>query len=334
MFGGDHQFPDSNLPELIRKINPSLDDIKVIQSNLEDYTKSVRKEIGNPENLYGEQRGGVKYAPILPGVLSSRVYLKQKNEKSQNLLERRVEPFSSINLLLGSTYRRSIIKGIWKYLLQNHAHDSICGCGIDDVHLDMERRFSWVEQIGKHILKGSLNGIIQNMNIPHQSIVVFNPLNWERGGRVNAPVEFEDGEEFILTDGDDKVPYEIISKKVVNKVVVSPQIHIEKRTKMKIGFEAKAIPSVGYKTYIIKKGKITFSNQLQSGDRWAENENLKIELDKNGTLSILDKNKNEIYKGLNYFEDSVDSGDEYNYSPPSNNMSYSGDLLTIDLHKC
>ena len=29
----------------------------------------------------------------------------------------------------------------WKHLLENHPHDSICGCSIDQVHQDMIYRF-------------------------------------------------------------------------------------------------------------------------------------------------------------------------------------------------
>lgn len=311
MYGGDHRFPDSNLPKLIEKISLSLEDADLIQSDLEVYTKSVRKEMKSLETIGGEQREGLRYAPILPGVLSSRVYLKQRNEEMQILLERWVEPFSTINLLFGGKCKRDIVRKAWKYLLQNHAHDSICGCSLDDVHLDMERRFSWVEEIGKRTLSESLGGIVQNIDIPENSVVVLNPLNWERGGRVDVTIEFANGEEFILTDGDDEIPYEIMDREVVDK----------ERTKTKISFYASSIPSVGYKTYFIKKGKGSFSNQIESGDRWAENENLRMEIEKNGTLTLLDKKTNEIYKGLAYFEDSGDNGDEYNYSPTPDNAS-------------
>lgn len=333
MNGSDHRFPDLQTPSILHKLNASLDDMKIIQSNLGKYINAVKREAKGIGTLCGEQRRGLKFAPVLSGVLSSRIYLKQKNETIQILLEIWVEPFSSINLLCDGNYRKEAVRQAWKYLLQNHAHDSICGCSIDEVQLDMEQRFSRVEEIGECVLSESLNGIVQNMNIPAQSIVVFNPLNWERGGWVNASVEFGNGEGFILIDGENEVPYEIISKKYINKVVLSPQIHIEKRVKIRIAFEANAVPAVGYKTYISKKGKMFFPSQIQSGDKWAENENLRVEIEKDGTLTILDKNTNELYKGLNYFEDSGDGGDEYNYSPLPEDASLYSNGTVVQIKK-
>lgn len=57
------------------------------------------------------------------------------------------EPLSAMlaaaHLPLGLHY----LDTAWKYLLQNHPHDSICGCSCDDVARDMERRFAWARDI-------------------------------------------------------------------------------------------------------------------------------------------------------------------------------------------
>lgn len=41
----------------------------------------------------------------------------------------------------------------WKHLLQNHAHDSICGCSIDRVHRQILSRFEEVRDIGRTLVK-------------------------------------------------------------------------------------------------------------------------------------------------------------------------------------
>ncbi len=48
--------------------------------------------------------------------------------------------------------------------MQNHPHDSICGCSVDDVHREMVTRFEKSEQVALHIismcmdyLKGKIN---------------------------------------------------------------------------------------------------------------------------------------------------------------------------------
>ena len=45
----------------------------------------------------------------------------------------------------------ALTRQAWRYLVQNHPHDSICGCSVDAVHKEMDVRFDWVEQIGEEV---------------------------------------------------------------------------------------------------------------------------------------------------------------------------------------
>ena len=47
--------------------------------------------------------------------------------KTECLLEYYAEPLATYAWMLGSEYPRPVLQRAWKYLLQNHAHDSICG---------------------------------------------------------------------------------------------------------------------------------------------------------------------------------------------------------------
>src|SRR5688500_717001 len=94
--------------------------------------------------LTGEMIAG-KYRPILRGVNSTRVWIKQANSMCERLLLERCEP---LDALTGGT-ARDRIRALWRTLLENHPHDSICGCGIDAVHdLDMRPRFDHVATEG------------------------------------------------------------------------------------------------------------------------------------------------------------------------------------------
>ena len=48
-----------------------------------------------------------------------------------------------------------------------------------------------------------------------------------------------------------------------------------------------------------------------------ENEYFLVELQKDATLTLLDKRSGQRYVGLNHFQDGGDCGDEYNYAPPA-----------------
>ena len=71
---------------------------------------------------------------VIPGVLSSRVWIKQANAACQTLLCQWAEPFSAIaGSFSGYAYPKGYLDVAWKWLLDNHPHNSICGCSIDAV---------------------------------------------------------------------------------------------------------------------------------------------------------------------------------------------------------
>ncbi|MCX6034489.1 MAG: hypothetical protein NTV38_05875, partial [Chloroflexi bacterium] len=150
-----------------------------------------------------------------PGVLSTRMWIKQRNHACETLLEKWVEPFSTFAELttggksqttLSSTIHQpsSLIRQTWRLLMENHPHDSICGCSIDQVHEEMKVRFDQVEQIGEEITKQSLESIaacvatdrgplstdsLVTTSRDQSSIVVFNPSSTSRTDSVAVAIE-------------------------------------------------------------------------------------------------------------------------------------------------
>jgi mannosylglycerate hydrolase len=60
-----------------------------------------------------------------------------------------------------------------------------------------------------------------------------------------------------------------------------------------------------------------------------ENEYFVVEVNKNGTLSLLDKRNRNAYSGLNCFQDGSDCGDEYNYAPPVHDQVIAAALTRV-----
>src|SRR6185503_10081693 len=56
---------------------------------------------------------------------------------------------------------------------------------------------------------------------------------------------------------------------------------------------------------------------VTAGDRWAENERLKLSVNDDGTFEVTDKASGTTYSRVAAFEDVGDVGDEYNYCPPA-----------------
>ena len=173
MVGTDHTEPYERLPEAIAAIAAAQPRSVPRISGLESFALSLPTPRGV---LTGEMIAG-KYRPILRGVNSTRVWIKQANAECERLLLERCEPLDA----LGGGTERERIRALWRTLLENHPHDSICGCGIDAVHdLDMRPRFDRVLADGEELardLAGRLAG-------PGDRDVVWSALPWERRGVV------------------------------------------------------------------------------------------------------------------------------------------------------
>ena len=146
--------------------------------------------------LSGEMRSS-QYAHLLPAVLSMRMWIKQQNTASEHLLERWVEPLTAWAWKLGATYPAGLVRLAWKYLLQNHPHDSICGCSIDQVHRENAVRFAQSQQVAEGAIAQALQTIVAAIDtrppIPTSHtpvpIVVFNPAPGPRTEAVQAMVQ-------------------------------------------------------------------------------------------------------------------------------------------------
>ncbi len=197
MNGGDHLPIQPDLPALLDQANPLLaPDWRVELTDLTTAVARLRDD-GRPEQtLRGELRSSAT-AHLLPGVLSARLPLKQRNARAQTLLEREVEPYASWASLLGAPYPHGEIWEAWRLLLQNQPHDSICGCSIDQVPREMATRYDGVDQIGAELVARALSHVAAHADTrlpagaPSHTVplVIFNPASGPRTERMSLAVQ-------------------------------------------------------------------------------------------------------------------------------------------------
>ena len=206
--------------------NPRYDSIQVCIGTLPRYIEAVRK--GNPDGnfqtLQGEMRSS-QYAPLLAGVLSSRMWIKQQNAASEQLLERWVEPLTAWAAQLGARYPAGLVRLAWKYLLQNHPHDSICGCSLDQVHIENRVRFAQSQQIGESVLATAMQAIADatDTRAPFASaqpgqepvpIIVFNAAPAQSSALAQAVVQFDGSlrNAALVDESGAAMPYRVINR--------------------------------------------------------------------------------------------------------------------------
>jgi mannosylglycerate hydrolase len=302
---------------------------------LEEYIDYAQETVKpNLNKVTGEFRSG-KDTNILQSVYSSRIYIKQANQRCETLLENWAEPTASLAWLLGNNYPRNLLWTSWKWLLKNHPHDSICGCSIDQVHKEMMTRFEWSGQIAQEVTNKSLDYIAEKIKIDYLNkdelaLVVFNPLPYSIDEnvevRVKFPQEINLNRVKVLTTEREDTPYQLkdygLDYKIIFNPFKSPQpLEVNYAD---ISFTVKDIPACGYKTFTIKaindlRMHKEYETDIRTGRDYIENKYYKVIVDKaNGTVTIIDKLNNKIFKNCNRFVDGGDAGDEYTYSPPLN----------------
>ncbi|MDP9245415.1 MAG: phosphatase PAP2 family protein, partial [Chloroflexota bacterium] len=144
MVGTDHTAAFESLPEAVDAIAQVAPRTTAAISTLEEFVAALPAPRGV---FHGEMVSG-KYRPILRGVNSTRVWIKQENAACERLLLEQCEP---LNAFAGGAERETL-RSLWRTLLENHPHDSICGCSIDAVHdLDMRPRFARVRRDGERV---------------------------------------------------------------------------------------------------------------------------------------------------------------------------------------
>ncbi|MDH5795830.1 MAG: hypothetical protein OEZ24_06960, partial [Candidatus Bathyarchaeota archaeon] len=310
MNGGDHAFPQAEPLEALGMFKQLFEDGVLVQGSLRDYLERVRRADPTLAVHQGEFRGA-RYHPILAGTLSSRIYIKQQNTKSQCLLEYYAEPLATYAWMFGLDYPHLTLQKAWKYLLQNHAHDSICGCSIDEVYEDNLARYTWTRQICESVVNDSLEALSTRINTKTpkdglSAVIVYNPLNWTRTDTVEMEIEKPSTPHFEIKDlGGNKVPYQVLE---------------EGENQLRIFFVAEGVPPCGYKSYVITAAteRPLFQSSLICDLDRLENDFFVVNIDerRGASLTILDKRTGFVYRNLNVFEDGGDCGDEYNYSPP------------------
>lgn len=350
MNGVDHLEAQPDLPNILARVNEHLDGDHLVHSTLPAYVDALRDCLRSNgktlDTLVGELRED-RWASILAGTLSSRIYIKQANERCQTALEKYAEPPSAFAAMQGLEYPQGFIDHAWKLLMQNHPHDSICGCSTDQVHREMMPRFDQVGQVADELTCRALTYIANRVPTRGESLLVFNPLNWSRTDRVRAVVDLQIGRPTrlrpeidpdmrvasirILDENGDQVPSHIVSAEVTGKALLSPyDLPLSVMVKrFLIEFVADDVPPCGYRTYLIERCEETTpaSGLIAREIYWDKAlVNEYLWLSANGVSVCVerlaqpgDRTAGEAYCNLNVFEDTGDVGDEYLHAKPISN---------------
>ena len=359
----DNARPFEPLPEMIADLNAISPEIEIVQSSFEDYFQQVIEEQKDREPFV--HKGEFRFLGIDSGfnglygaTHSSRIKLKLLNDESETWLSRYAEPFASIAWMLGGeNYPATLLKRAWRFLIQNHPHDSICGAAVDQAHEDMLYRFSISKTVGQEVTARSISSLYTLIDSSREfdtendfTITFFNPLPFARqevalavidlpcSGKSGGPIDpctgaarFEkeiDHFDIIDADGHD-IEYISLSRDKLWMEVEREQDTMTSMYMLRRHLLLNVdVPPLGYRTYALRPREPKRITHPEPGPDRAliarvngvlENEHLKVQIHPNGTFSLYHKATERRFENLHYFTDYGETGSAHRSVSPQRN---------------
>jgi alpha-mannosidase len=148
-------------------------------SNAADAVASVVNDVGDRLAVWDDEL----YLEYHRGVQTTWADMKRWNRRSEGMLQ----TAEAIAVAAGGDYPRRELESAWRQVLFNQFHDILPGSGIREIYYDAHAFYdsAWVTL--DSITAAAFAGLRSRMDTRGQrSVVVFNPLGWERSGYVTS----------------------------------------------------------------------------------------------------------------------------------------------------
>lgn len=310
--GSDHLYPQANVPEVLRDLNARVPDVSFEAGDPERFVARVRNAAPELACHQGEFRGS-RYQHILSGVLSARLYLKRANEAAQVRLEKYAEPLAALAWLEGAPHPQELLRHAWTTLLENHPHDSICGCSVDDVHHAMMTRFAAVGHVAAPLEAAAERALVGPDG--RDGVAVFNPHPFPARRAVDVRVPLADDATEVGLDG------RATALQAEVEETPPPGRRDGRVRHARLTFVAE-LPPLGWTGYRLQAAagepapaEAAVRVSGDDGRPSVENELLRLDVSPERGPELLHKASGARYPLALRFEDEADAGDSYDFSP-------------------
>ena len=357
MDAGDHTEASKYATEYIKLIKELYPDAVVHHENLCEQGKLLESYFDKLPVIKGELNKTAiyrhAYLNLITHTLSSHYPLKKENDECQSLLEKEIEPIYVSAMIDGIYLNHNFVDEAYEYLLKNQPHDSICGCSIDRVHLDMKCRFAQVKEICNTIKENFIHKTEDRDGVAtgdqEHLLTIYNPSLYdiERTERIElefAPgypyvygekIGYEDINAFRIFDADgNEISYQVVEVKRNMRV----RNWNNSTTKLKdihaVTFKV-SVPAMSKAEYRIVPSEtpVRFFKRMKSGLNYVENDYLRVDILSNGSLKLYDKKNNKVYNNLGNLVDDAEIGDGWNHIAPISGSVINSFGLSCDIEK-
>jgi alpha-mannosidase len=218
------------------------------------------------------------------GVFTTQANHKRNMRQSEEQVLN-AEKYSSLAWSLGGSYPTAELNEAWKKVLFNQFHDLAAGSGVSTIYQDAQVDYDNVHLTTEHATSEALHTILTHINSTGPadgvSLLIVNPLAWERTDLVSVNVQMPQAEEkeiSVLNSRYEPQLFQILS-------------HDPATDSYRLLIEAKEVPSLGYEVFHIVPGGRAAQTDLGVHGLTIENAKLKLTVDANtGCItSLIDK---------------------------------------------
>jgi mannosylglycerate hydrolase len=334
--GGDHLAPSPQLAARMAEFNGAQTQWRLVQSSLAEHVAAVAAlpAAQTPRSvLQGDLRHNLQ-AFVLPDVLSTRRYLKLAHQTNEDRLLGEIEPLLAAAWSAHTPYPTAALHRAWRLLIEQQAHDSICGCSLDAVHAEMQQRFVQLGQqldalrqaalaaagaITLHKHRAAKDQPQLDVFADDSHCTLFNPLPQQRSGWWVVSV-------FLRSDAPQALRVEDLSGQTLKAEVLGVAPHRELVSPL----DDFPDPVIGHRAEIAVWADLPglsalhlqlVSHTERGGPGLAvdhlDNLAWHVGLDSAGRLCLTDKLQSPTTPLVIGLLSELDAGDSYSFSPPA-----------------
>jgi mannosylglycerate hydrolase len=304
--GSDHERIQPDIADMTRAMADAHPGLTVTISGYGDYVASARANLPDELPEYSGEMVDGRVAPVLRGINSARMPLKQAYAAAEDALLAAEAASALATLRAAAKYPHAELEHAWRELLRNAPHDSVSGCSVDETHAAMSGRFAAANQISTRMKREAIAALAAKearwsyRDAVDDAYSVVNLLPWQRRDVVELALPpATDGT--IAIDG--------------TGARVPTQRSREEPDKL---WALLDLPSFGATTLQLVSNEDpaeTTGADASANGRLIENSLVAIAVEEDGTLTITDRATGRSWQRSHVFEDVADRGDEYNFCP-------------------
>lgn len=220
------------------------------------------------------------------GIASDAYYAAIERENESRALS--AEKFSTISSLVNSRIapNQDNLRRMWQNMVLMDEHTWTSYQSVSNPHSEesgeqlkvKDSRATRAQSLVDNVLRRSMGSIADSISDPQGTLIVFNPLNWQRSALV----------EFDLPNG-----HELIDK-TTNQIVLCEVLSTGKDYH-RVRFMATNVPAVGYKAYTLRESNSNPAGPSSTMETTIESPYYKVELDPRAgaVRGIFDKQLNK-----------------------------------------